>query len=328
MAEFHNGFTFSCPSTAHNCVMDQGGACRGEGSPAGVQRVGVTMSDLAFRWTNELLNHGRSPLTAKCYGGALSRFGKWLDGYRIEFKSVTREDAEQWLGDLRISGLKPSSIRSQFTIVREFYRWLVALDYIPKDPFGALKGIKVPVTLQQVFSVSDIDRMAKACESARELALVETLYSTGVRRAGLLGMRLGDLDLDGGRAKVRLKGGSESYVLLNAKAVAALQNWLRVRQEYVCLKRAPTDLLWLGRNGPISNTQLAGIIHGIASRAGFSGATPHAFRRTFATALSDNDVKIEDIKELMGHKHIAATQLYIRYSTARIREAWKKLPRQ
>lgn len=287
-----------------------------------------TFERLSSRFISELENHGRSPSTAKVYGYTLGKFHRWCESCGIDFLALTREDAEQFLAELRISQRKPSSRRTTFTIVRKWYRWMVALSIVERDPFAAMSGIKVPETLQPVFDISQVDRFVQACETRRETAIAETLYSSGVRRAAFLGMRLGDLNLDAGIVRIRTKGGKEMYALLSEKAVAAITAWLPVRDAYSCLKREPTDLLWIGRNGPISNTQLAGILQAIASRAGLGRVTPHVFRRTFATALTDQGVDIGEVSKLMGHEHIASTQCYTKYSTARLKEAWRKLPRR
>lgn len=302
---------------------------RGSGGEAETSQVADRAFErLSFRFTCELENHGRSATTAKVYGYTLGKFHRWTEGCGIKFLALTREDAEQWLGELRTSKQKRASIRTTFTVVRKWYRWMVALGIVERDPFAAMSGIKVPETLQPVLDIPQVERFVKACETLRETAMVETLYSSGVRRAAFLGMRLPDLNLGAGLVKVRTKGGREMYGLLSSKSIAAITAWLPLRDAYPCLKRAPTDLLWIGRNGPVSPTQLAGILQAIASRAGLGRVTPHVFRRTFATALTDQGVDIGEVSKLMGHDHIASTQCYTKYSTARLLDAWRKLPRR
>lgn len=295
---------------------------------AGEVSSSVVVESLSARFTSELLNAGRSQTTATGYRGLITRLRKWADGRAIELLRATREDLEQWVEELRLSGKKLSSIRTSFTIAREFFRWMVGRNVIERDPFVGIKPVKVPETLQPCMDIPQVDRMAEACQTVREIAIVETFFSSGVRLGGFLKMTLRDLNLDAGRFKIALKGGGEIYGLLQPRAIAALRAWISERASYPVLRRKPTDALWLSRKGALGRKGLADIIHRVAERAGITRCTPHAFRRTFASALTDEGVDIQKVKSLMGHKGIQATEKYTKYSTKGISEAHSRLPRR
>lgn len=289
----------------------------------------LTISALGHRWIAELLNHGRSPMTAKGYTYALRYFERWIIAVGIKPLELTREDVEQWLGEMRLGKFDPSTIRNRLMVVKELYRWLTALDYVRKDPFTYILAVKVPQKMPEVMTPNEIDVFVKACETKRETAIIETTYSTAGRRAGILGIRIPHLDFEAGQVKIVGKGGKELFCQLTPRAIRAIKAWLVVRAKYPCLQRQPTDILFIGRNGPLKSTQLAGIIHAIASRAGLNRRiTPHTFRRSHATHLKDRDIPVEDIQQVLGHAKIQTTQLYVRASTKHLKRAWKALPRR
>lgn len=300
----------------------------GDGVYTDVGRQSVTLDRLGQKWTGELLNAHRSRLTAKQYLYALDYFSRWLDSLSIHFLSVTRADVQQWLTEERMAGHEPVTIRNRFGVVRAFYSWLTALDYITKDPCLSIIQIKVPRKIPETMTVKEVDRMAKACETCRELAIVETLYSTAARRAGLLGIRLQDLDFERGQVKITGKGGKELYCYLSPRAIRAIKRWITVRAQYPCLTRKPTDRLFISRKGPLGPTQLTGIIHAIRSRAGLNKrVTPHTWRHSAATHYRDQGATIEDIADVLGHANIQNTLIYAKTSTAKIRRTWERLPR-
>lgn len=293
----------------------------------GSHRDVLGLSQLQKRFISELLSAGRSQLTANGYDGVVTRFIKWAGGRGIPVFEATREDILQWLEEERLTGKKPSSRRTTFTIVREFYRWMVGRGVVMRDPFIGIKPIKVPDTLHSVADVPEVVVMLEKCERALERAIIHTIYSTGARRAGMLGMKLQDLDLERGRVKIRLKGGGEMYGNLQAGAIAALREWLVARAETKWVKLHPEeDALWIGSRGPMARNQLALLIAAVASRAGLKHLTPHSFRRGFAKALTEADVDIQKTQRLMGHKHIAATEKYTKYATLKLKDAWRNLP--
>jgi site-specific recombinase XerD len=283
---------------------------------------------LAQRWTGELLNAGRSRLTIRMYESVVNSFHGWLSSVGIYFLDVTRQDAQQWLTELRMSGKKEVTIRGYLVVMRGLYRWLCANDYIAKDPFTCIISVRVPRKIPETMTVKEVDRMAKACRTPRELAIVETLYSTGCRRAELLGMRLQDLDFDQGRVKVTGKGNKDRYCYLSRRAIHALKKWLNVRSQMDALKRHPTELLFIGNMGPMHACWLGLMIHKIRARAKITKrVTPHGFRHSHATHLRDAGANIEDIADVLGHEDMRTSQIYAKTSTVKIRQTWVKLPR-
>lgn len=278
---------------------------------------------------SELINAGRSRLTGRQYLYALGYFEGWLKAVGIDFQSVTREDIQQWLSEETLAGHEAATRRNRFAVVKSWYAWLTALDYVKKDPCLAILPIKVQRKLPVTLGTSEVDLLVKHCETARERAIIEALYSTLARRAGFLLIKLLDLDFAQGQVKITGKGGKEHYHQLTPRAIRAIQKWMKKRERYPCLKRTPTDYLWIGRNGPLKFTQLGGIIHAIRSRAGLNRkVTPHTFRHTGATLMKDKGVPLEDIQEVLDHANIQTTQIYAKTSTAHMKKAWNKLPRR
>lgn len=284
---------------------------------------------LGGAWIAELLNHGRTAQTGVAYGYALKCLAVWMASYGIAALALTRQDVEQWLSDQRIGKIDPLTIRNRLGIARGFYTWLTARDHIAKNPFLGILKFKVPRRIPNFMSVPEVDQMAKGCADKRDLAIIETAYSTAALRAGLMGIRIRDLNFEQGQVKIVGKGGKEHFHQLTPRAIRAIKAWMKVRAKYPCLTRNPTDLLFIGRNGPLKPTQFAGIIHAIASRAGMNRRiTPHAFRHSHATHLKDRGVPLEEIQRVLDHANIQTTQIYDHTSTESMKDAWKRLPRR
>lgn len=303
------------------------GPVRGEKTLSG--SLSLATDDLAFRFTAELLNHGRTDQTAKAYRYSLKAFDDWLKAHEIQALTVTYQDIEQWLADERMRGDDPYTIRNRLQVVRGFYRWLTARGFIQKDPCLYIHKYKVPKRIPNFCTVREVDRMAKACESARERCVVEILYATGMRRGALLALRVQDIDLVDGIVKIVTKGGKGQVLKLGPRSIKAIHYWLKERAAIPSVQRTKTDRLIVGRKGAMSRTQLGVMVHAIAARAGISHkVTPHALRHGFATALMDRNVPLEDVSEMLGHENLQTTMIYRHTSTARLKEAWRKLPRR
>jgi len=276
-------------------------------------------------WLRELLNHGRSPETAKLYRYCLSYFGRWLDSAGIPVADVSRSDVEEWIESMRAGRLSPATIRQRVTIARDFYRWLVGYGLLEKDPLYLIGRIKVPRKLPEILRPPDIQRILSACADTRERVIIEMLYATACRKAELIAMRLQDLDLEGRTVRLMGKGRKERVALIHDRAVEAVRAWLPDRDKIATRFKVPTDRLLVGRMGPLKKTQVLTIVHAVASRAGINRRVfVHLFRHSAAVALMDNGARIEEVKDILGHESIATTQIYTQVSTARLRAVYDR----
>lgn len=199
-----------------------------------------------------------------------------------------------------------------------FFRWLVAEGMIGKNPCAALAQIKYRKTVKKPYSAIELERIRKACETPRDLALVEVLYSTGCRVSELSRMDIDDVDFEKLECKVLGKGNKERMVYLSPVAAMHLQ-------EYLEQKKGGSECLFVGRgNRRIGKNGIEALLKRIGQRAGVENVHPHRFRRTLATNLLDRGMNIQDVATILGHSDLKTTQIYCYISQSIVRSAYNK----
>ena len=224
----------------------------------------------------------------------------------------------QYQQDHGVSNRTLESIRIS---ICAFMRWAALEDYIAKDPAQTLKPIKFTAKPRRAMTQVELEMIRRACQTPRETALVETLYSTGCRVSELTGIKLSDLDWN--RKTVTLFGKGQKYrtSYINAKAEVSIRAYLRMRKY---------DSIFLFCNdrggGQMTKDNVERMIKKIAERAGLghAGITPHVFRHTTATQALYSGMPVEDIQQLLGHATVATTMVYAHVDQGGVQEKHKK----
>jgi integrase/recombinase XerC len=223
-----------------------------------------------------------------------------------------------------------STIARRLAAVRSWFRYLCRQGVLTTNPAQGVRGPRQEKKLPAVLDGEQIVRLVEAPASdgplaLRDRAILESLYSGGLRVGELAGLDLDDLDLDGGLATVRGKGRKERLVLLGPQAVAALRAWLAVRQS-VSPRAAAQRAVFLNKFGTRLTTRSVGrMLEKYVKTTGVGlDTSPHTLRHTFATHLLDGGADIRSVQELLGHKSLATTQIYTHVSTQRLRESYDK----
>ncbi len=276
---------------------------------------------------------GLSPLTAGIRKTALDHFIRWCHerGVRVP-GDITRDILESYQAHLasyrKADGerLEPSTQATRLNPLKAFCKWLVRKRYLPYDPSLELILPKLPPRLpRRVPTVEEMKRVIGGAASAspqalRDRAIMETLYSTGLRRMELVRLRLGDVSLDGGTLAVRGgKGRRDRVVPLGLRAAASIQRYL---SEVRPLLRSGLDRgeLFLTDYGePFRRNRLGDRMHRYVARAGLPGAC-HVFRHACATHMLDNGADIRFIQAILGHADLSTTQIYTHVSIGKLRE--------
>lgn len=248
-------------------------------------------------WFTFLLNHGRSEITKWTYENSLRWFGEWLVAREISWEAVTKDTIENWISDMRVAGRHPKSIRARVSTVACFYAWLAAENHIDKNPLQGLAPIKVPKSLPLVHSKSVVERMLAEAKTPREKAILEVFYAAGVRRQGLLDIKLEDVDLRGRLIRIRHKGGKERLAVITPAAVLAILRWLPHRALIAAKFEKDEGYLFVGRQGQLAGQRILDIVHAVAERAGIPRAHCHSLRHSCATHLLDGGADLKTIKE-------------------------------
>jgi site-specific recombinase XerD len=270
------------------------------------------------------LNHGRSERTVWTYQNCLRWFGEWLVSIGMIWATVQRGNVEQWIADMRAAGRHPKSINSRVGAVKGFYRWLKDEGHIDKNPFEGLSPIKIPKSLPRVLSRFEIEAMLAAAKTPREKMAVELLYSCGVRRQGLLDIRLQDIDLKSRLIKIHHKGAKERLVVMGHSAVLAILRWLPHRAMIARNFERDEGYLFVGREGQLSGQRMLDMIHAVAGRAKVDRVHCHALRHTCASHMRDGGADLEAIREQLGHESLATTGRYLHTSVEQRRQDYDR----
>jgi integrase/recombinase XerC len=233
-----------------------------------------------------------------------------------------------WLNE---QGYAKSTVARRLAAVRSWCRFLCRQGELEVNPAAGLRGPRQDKKLPHFVSREDMLRLlltppADTPLGLRDRAILETLYSAGVRVSELTGLATEDVDLDGGLATVRGKGRRERLVLLGPPAVDALRAWLPQRQALGGPRAAHQPALFLNRGGTrLSARSVARMLAKYLARAGLDTRTsPHTLRHSFATHLLDAGADIRSVQELLGHRSLGTTQIYTHVSTRRLRDSYHK----
>lgn len=264
--------------------------------------------------------------TVEAYLSDLEKLLKYLAAEEKDFRDVTLDDLETFSAGLRDLGIQPRSQARILSGIRSFYHFLVMEDYITQDPSELLESPQTGKHLPDVMTVEEIDTLIGAIdrtsrEGQRNRAILETLYSCGLRVSELCALRLSDLYLDEGFIKVEGKGNKQRLVPISPKAVKELRNYFPDRNEGL-IKPGYEDYVFISRFGKnISRIMVFHIIKELAGMTGIKKAiSPHTFRHSFATHLLEGGANLRAIQCMLGHESIGTTEIYTHIDRNRLRE--------
>jgi integrase/recombinase XerC len=233
-----------------------------------------------------------------------------------------------WLHE---QGYAKSTIARRLAAVRSWCRFLCRQGVLTANPAAGLRGPRQEKKLPHFVQHDDMVRLLAAPPGdtplgLRDRALLETLYSAGLRVSELTGLDVADLDLDDGLATVRGKGRRERLALLGPPAVEALGRWLAARAAVAGPRAQTQPALFLNRHGTrLSSRSVGRLLEKYLAQAGLDPRTsPHTLRHSFATHLLDAGADIRSVQELLGHRSLGTTQIYTHVSTQRLRDSYHK----
>jgi len=276
---------------------------------------------------------GRSNNTILAYRRDLTEYGSWLSsrGGHDAMDDATADDIVGYLTHLREErGLAPASVKRQLVAVRSFHRFREQERYTDIDPAAGIEVPPVPAGLPKALSEQEVRSLLEVVVgqdpvARRDRAMLEVLYGTGARVSELVGLSLGDVDLESRLLRVFGKGAKERVVPVGRWAMTALLAWLADGGRSAMVpprwaRRGDAEAVFLNqRGGRLSRQGAWGIIRSHAEKAGLSGKlSPHVLRHSCATHMLDHGADIRAVQELLGHASISTTQVYTMVSTQRL----------
>lgn len=246
----------------------------------------------------------------------LDKLIRFVESEGKDFATISYQDLQQFVAQLRDIGIHPRSQARIISGIKSFYRFLLLDEYITADPTELLESPKIGLKLPEVLTVNEINDILDTIdlslpEGQRNRAMLEVLYSCGLRVSELISLRYSDVYFDEGFIRVEGKGSKQRLVPISETAIREIKNYLLDRNRMV-VKKGFEDILFLSRRGTaLSRIMVFHIIKQQTEMAGVhKNVSPHTFRHSFATHLLEGGANLRAIQEMLGHEKITTTEIY------------------
>lgn len=289
--------------------------------------TGKDSKDIVSRYRRYLkLEKGYSVNTLDAYMRDLDKLVRYLAAEQVHVTEVKLEQLEHFAASISDLGIGPRSLARILSGVRQFYRFLVLDGYMEDDPTELLESPKQPNHLPEVLSTAEVDLLEQAIdlskwEGHRNRAIIEVLFSCGLRVSELINLKLSNLYVDEQFVRVMGKGSKERLVPISPRALEELNYWFSMRNE-MSIKPGEEDYVFLNRRGHhLTRTMILIMIKRYAVEAGIKKTiSPHTLRHSFATSLLEGGADLRAIQAMLGHESIGTTEIYTHIDTSILRQ--------
>jgi phage integrase, N-terminal SAM domain protein len=283
--------------------------------------------DIVSRYRRYLkLEKGYSANTLDAYMRDVDKLFRYLAVEQVDVLDVKLEDLEHFAAFISDLGIGPRSLARILSGVRQFYRFLVVDGYLEVDPTELLESPKQPDHLPEVLSTAEVDLLEQAIdlskwEGHRNRAIIEVLFSCGLRVSELTNLKLSNLYIEEQYIRVMGKGSKERLVPISPRALDELNYWFADRN-VMKIKPGEEDYVFLNRRGQhLTRTMILIMIKRYAVEAGIKKTiSPHTLRHSFATSLLEGGADLRAIQAMLGHESIGTTEIYTHIDTSTLRQ--------
>lgn len=262
------------------------------------------------------LEKSLSANSIEAYLTDLDKLTRFIESEGKDYTDITYQDLQQFVAQLRDIGIHPRSQARIISGIKSFYRFMLLDEYITVDPTELLESPKIGLKLPEVLTVNEINDILDSIdlslpEGQRNRAMLEVLYSCGLRVSELTSLRYSDVYFDEGFIKVEGKGSKQRLVPISDTAIREIKNYLLDRN-LVAVKKGYEDILFLSRRGTgLSRIMVFHVIKQQTEMAGVKkNVSPHTFRHSFATHLLEGGANLRAIQDMLGHEKITTTEIY------------------
>ena len=289
--------------------------------------TGKNSKDIVSRYRRYLkLEKGYSVNTLDAYMRDVDKLYCYLAVEQVDVLDVKLEDLEHFAAFISDLGIGPRSLARILSGVRQFYRFLVIDGYLEVDPTELLESPKQPDHLPEVLSTAEVDLLEQAIdlskwEGHRNRAIIEVLFSCGLRVSELTNLKLSNLYIEEQYIRVMGKGSKERLVPISPRALDELNYWFADRN-VMKIKPGEEDYVFLNRRGQhLTRTMILIMIKRYALDAGIKKTiSPHTLRHSFATSLLEGGADLRAIQAMLGHESIGTTEIYTHIDTSTLRQ--------
>ena len=266
-----------------------------------------------------------SPNTIDGYKRDLEDFYKYTSK---SYKSINKDDIIDYIGYLN-KKVGPKTINRHIVSIKNYFKFLERNNYISINPTTDITGLKTPKKMPRVLSIEEVDKLldieVKDAYTSRNKAMLELMYSSGLRVSELLNLTLNNIDFDMNLVRIYGKGSKERIVPMSDIATNYLYEYINLYRNTL-VKNKVTDLLFLNsRGGKLSRQGFFKILKEIALVKGIKREiSPHVLRHSFATHLLNNGADLRSIQTMLGHENIETTQIYTHVSNNYVKENYEE----
>ena len=273
---------------------------------------------------------GLAANTVSAYRRDLSKFSEFAKKRKLSLEAVSRDDLVDFLAGLYRQKLESKSVARHLVSLRNFFRFSQMQELIPSDPSVNLESPKIRRSLPGYLRLEEVERLLAQPDSKtpfglRDRAMLEVLYSAGLRVSELVGLRVSDLDTKVGCVRCIGKGDKERIVPIGKKALAVVDGYLHAARPRLLGKVAGSPTLFVNqRGGALSRVGVWKILSAYGRRAGLRvPLTPHMLRHSFATHLLERGADLRSVQLMLGHADISTTQIYTHVVEERLKQIYK-----
>ena len=265
------------------------------------------------------LEKGLSDNSIHAYATDLTKLVSYLQekGLKIGPDEVVLANLKTMMQDITEKGISPRTQARIISGIKSFYKYLLNEEKVEKDPTALLESPRVGRKLPEILSVEEIDSIinaidTKKSEGQRNKAILETLYSCGLRVSELIDLKVSNLFFESGFVKIEGKGSKERLVPISTKAIKEINLYLSEYRRILNIDPKDEDVLFLNRRGKkLSRVMIFTIIKNLVKKVGLiRNISPHTFRHSFATHLIDGGANLRAVQEMLGHESIITTEIY------------------
>jgi integrase/recombinase XerD len=265
------------------------------------------------------LEKGLSDNSIEAYSRDIDKLQQFADSQTNSLKpdAFTLNDLRQFINWVNELGMIPSSQARILSGIKSFYKYLLAEDMIRNNPAELLESPKKMRKLPDTLSYQDINKLIEVIDlskpdGARNKAIIEVLYSCGLRVSELTELKLSNLYLEIEFVKVIGKGNKERLVPIGGEAIKALKLWIEHNRVHIPIKKGEEDMVFLNRRGSrLSRVYIFMLIKQLAELVGIKKSiSPHTLRHSFATHLVEGGADLRAVQEMLGHESITTTEIY------------------
>lgn len=262
---------------------------------------------------------GCSKRTVDYYRATVERLLKHIEK---PVRKISTEDMRAYLSDYQEwNGCSKVTIDNVRRNISSFFSWLEEENYILKSPMRRIHKIKTNQQIKEVITDEDIEKLRDNCSCTRDLAMIDLLYSTGIRVGELVNLNISDVDFEARECIVFGKGGKERRVYFDAKSKLHLQEYIESRNDN-------NEALFVTLDAPHDRLKISGVeirMRSLGRSINLTKIHPHKFRRTMATRAIDKGMPIEQVQKILGHSQIDTTMQYAMVRQSNVKMCHRKI---